>query len=408
MSAWHYTYTKLTQRPAKRFNDTISRYMKDIIYLDHAAATPIDPVVLSDMMPYFSDKFFNPSSPYSVAVEVKRDYQEAKSRIARSMGVQADELVMTAGATESVNIALSAASGVIAVGATEHMSVLSMAQKSNGVVIATDKKGRITADAVEKIMRPDLTLVSVGLVNNELGTIQPLNEIMQVVEAERAKRRKAGNNLPLYVHSDASQALALIDVRPKRLGVDLLTLSAAKVYGPKQVGLLWVRPGVILAPTIVGGGQEMGLRSGTENVAGVVGFATAAELAQKRRPGEVKRLRTMRDNMQHELELAFPEVVISSDKKKGLASLLHVSFPDIDAERLIFWLEMRGVMVATGSACAANRGTQTHDLHAIGLSNEEIRGSLRISLGRLSTEENCKEATRLIIEAIKTESMRAS
>lgn len=380
--------------------------MKDIIYLDHAAATPIDPVVLSDMMPYFSEKFFNPSSPYSVAIEVKHDYQEAKSRIARSMGVQADELVMTAGATESVNIALSAASGVMAVGATEHMSVLRMAQKSNGVVIAADKKGRITADAVERAIQPDLALISIGLVNNELGTIQPISEIMQVVEAERVRRRKAGSSLPLYVHSDASQALALIDVRPKRLGVDLLTLSAAKVYGPKQVGLLWVNPGVVLAPTIVGGGQEMGLRSGTENVAGVVGFATAVELAQKRRPSEVKRLRTMRDNMQHELEQVFPEVVISSDKKKGLASFLHVSFPGIDAERLVFWLERQGVMVATGSACAANKGTQSHVLQAIGLSDEEIGGSLRISLGRLSTEENCKEATRLIIEAIKTESAR--
>lgn len=192
------------------------------------------------------------------------------------------------------------------------------------------------------------------------------------------------------------------------MGIDLLTLSAAKVYGPKQVGLLWIRPGVVVRPTIVGGGQEMGLRSGTENVAGVVGFAVAAELAAKRRSGEVKRLRNLRDAMQRELEQTFPDMIVSSDKKKGLANFLHVSFPGVDAERLIFKLEARDVMVATGSACAANKGTQSHVLKAIGMSDEAIQGSLRISLGRLSNEENCKEATRLVIEAVRAEYARIS
>ena len=376
-------------------------------YLDHAAATPVDPVVRDVMLPYFSEKFFNPSSPYSAAVEVKREYHDAKARIARCLGVQADELVMTAGATESIHIALTAISGgVAAVGATEHMAVLRAAEWSCGVVIPADKKGRITADAVRKVMHPDITLISVGLVNNELGIIQPIDEIMQVVEAERARRRDVGEVLPLHVHCDASQALALIDVKPKRLGVDLLTLSAAKVYGPKQVGLLWVRPGVSLTPTIAGGGQEMGLRSGTENVAGVVGFAAATELAARRRGAEVKRLRSLRDTMQQTLEQEFPDMVVSSDKRKGLVSFLHVSFPGLDAERLIFMLERQGVMVATGSACAANKGTQSHVLKAIGMSDELIAGSLRISLGRLSTEENVKKATALLVEAVQAERVR--
>ncbi len=383
-------------------------YMEqELYYLDHAAATPVDPVVRDVMLPYFSEKFFNPSSPYSAAVEVKREYHDAKARIARCLGVQADELVMTAGATESIHIALTAISGgVAAVGATEHMAVLRAAEWSCGVVIPADKKGRITADAVRKVMHPDITLISVGLVNNELGIIQPIDEIMQVVEVERARRRDVGDVLPLHVHCDASQALALIDVKPKRLGIDLLTLSAAKVYGPKQVGLLWVRPGVSLTPIIAVGGQEMGLRSGTENVAGVVGFAAATELAARRRGAEVKRLRSLRDTMQQTLEQEFPDMVVSSDKRKGLVSFLHVSFPGLDAERLIFMLERQGVMVATGSACAANKGTQSHVLKAIGMSDELIAGSLRISLGRLSTEENVKKATALLVEAVQAERVR--
>ena len=382
---------------------------RELYYLDHAAATPVDRVVLDAMLPYMSDKFYNPSSSYSLAVEVKRDYHRAKEQIARSIGVRGDEIVMTAGATESINIAMSAVGdGVVAVGATEHAAVIESARRQNGIVIPSDKKGRITADAVSKSLHPDITLISIGLVNNELGVIQPIDDIMQVVEQERTRRQEVGDVLPLYVHCDASQALALIDVKPKRMGIDLLTLSAAKVYGPKQVGLLWVRPGVSLTPTIAGGGQEMGLRSGTENVAGVIGFAEAVELAMKRRNTEVKRLRVMRDYIQNELESNFPDMVVSSDKKKGLASFLHVSFPGIDAERLIFMLENQGVMVATGSACAANKDTRSHVLEAIGMSDDLISGSLRISLGRLSSEPNIKRATELLVNAIKSEKNRLS
>lgn len=379
-----------------------------LIYLDHAAATPIDPVVLEAMLPYFSDNFYNPSSPYAAAVAVRRDYAEAKARLARCLGAQADELVMTAGATESINIALTAgAGGVIAVGATEHAAVIEAARAAGGVIVPADEKGRIAAEAVQQMMRADISLISVGLVNNELGIIQPIEDIVRVVEAERARRREAGEMLPLVVHCDASQAMALLDVKPKRLGIDLLTLGAAKVYGPKQVGLLWVRPGTVVRPTMFGGGQEMGLRSGTENVAGVVGFAVAAELAAKRRNGEVKRLRELRDEILARLEQEFPEMIVSSDKKKGLASFLHVAFPGVDAERLVFLLEANGVMVATGSACAANKGARSHVLAAIGLDERAIDGSVRISLGRLATADKVRRATELIIEAVKSEQRRA-
>lgn len=379
---------------------------KSLTYLDHAAATPVDPVVLEAMLPYFSEKFFNPSSPYSPAVEVKREYGEAKRRLALVLGVQADELVMTAGATESINIAFTAASGLVAVGAVEHASVIAAAKRAGCVTIAADKRGRVSGELVRKALTPEVTFVSVGMVSSELGTVQPIEEMGRVIESERQRRLESGEDTPLLFHCDASQALTLIDVKPKRLGVDLLTLSAAKIYGPKQVGLLWVRPGVVVKPTVVGGGQEMGLRSGTENVAGVIGFTVAAELAAKRRSTEIKRLRELRDDMLSVLVGEFPDMVISSDIKRGLVNFLNISFPGVDAERLVFLLESQGVMVATGSACAANKGRRSHILQAIGLSDSEIDGSLRISLGRLSSKENCQEAAEAIVAAVRSEKAR--
>jgi len=379
----------------------------NLIYLDHASATPVDEVVLRSMLPYFTEHFFNPSAIYSCGVRVRHDFNNAKQRIAECLGAKSDELVMTAGATEANNIAFQAVNGKSLVSAIEHSSVLASAEQAGEVVkIVPTKRGRITAEAVKQALTPDISFVSIGLVNSELGTIQPIAEIAQVIEAERQRRINQGEPLPLLFHSDASQATNLIDIKVNRLKVDLLTLSAAKIYGPKQVGLLWVRPGVTLRPTIVGGGQESGLRGGTENVAGVVGFATALELATKRRASEIKRLQSLKDYMQKRLESEFPDMLTSSDSKKSLASFLNISFPGIDAERLVFWLESRGVMVATGSACSANEGRKSHVLKAIGLSDQEIDGSLRISLGRLSNEENCQRAIDLIIEAVKTEKAR--
>ncbi len=380
----------------------------DYIYLDHAAATPIDPLVVEAMLPYFSEKFFNPSSPYAPAVFVKREYQQAKSRLARCLGVMADELVMTAGATESVNLAFGAADGVSLISAIEHDSVINSAKARSEVkLIQPMKNGRIDPQSIKKMLTPDVSFVSIALVNHELGYIQPIEEIAEIIKDERLRRQGSGESTPLVFHTDASQAAALIDVKIKRLGVDLLTLSAAKVYGPKQVGLLWVRPGITLAANVLGGGQELGLRSGTENVAGVMGFATALELAQKRRSAEIKRLRYLREKLVKELRQVFPEITISSDMKKSLVSFLNISFPGLDAERLIFLLESRGVLVATGSACAANSGMRSRVLTCIGLSEAEINGSLRLTLGRLNDEENINRAVRLIIEAVRAEMERS-
>ena len=382
---------------------------EDLIYLDHAAATPIDDVVLQAMMPYFQEKFFNPSSPYSKGVEVRREYELAKNRLAATLGVRGDELVMTAGATESINLAFSvASSGEVAVSEVDHKSVLESARsRSQSVMLVKpDEKGRVKASAVRRALSSETSFISVGLVNNELGTIQPIAEIAEIVKNERERRRLINDKTPLLFHTDASQALSLVDVKPNRLGVDLLTLSASKIYGPKQVGLLWVRPGIKLKPSIVGGGQEAGLRSGTENVAGVIGFAVAVELASKRREGEIRRLKVFRDKLATELLTSCPDMVISSDNKKSLVSYLNVSFPGIDAERLVFKLESKGVLVATGSACSANKGNQSTVLRAIGLDNQLIDGSLRLTLGRLTSESDVEQASKLIIEAVQQEKAR--
>ena len=380
---------------------------EDIIYLDHAAATPVDAKVLAAMQPFFSDIFYNPSAPYSPAVKVRREYEAAKQVIARAIGAKADDLVMTAGATESINLAFSSVGGHVISSTIEHHAVLAAAKRHDVTFVSPDEKGIVSAQKIKEAIRPDTQLVSIALANNELGTIQPLRDIAEVVRLERETRLANGDHTPLLLHSDASQGVGQLDVNIARLGVDLLTLNAAKVYGPKQVGLLWAATSVALQPSIVGGGQERGLRSGTENVAGVIGFAKAMELASAHRKFESDRLAKLRDELQRRLTQAFPEAVVSGNQRHRLAGHLHISFPKLDAERVLFALEMRGVLVATGSACAANKGTRSHVLTAIGLASEIADGSLRLTLGHLSTEENTARAADIIIEEISKEYERS-
>lgn len=380
----------------------------EIIYLDHAAATPLDPKVLAAMQPYFSDEFYNPSAPYAPAIAVRRAYETAKQDIGHAIGVKGDEIVITAGATESINLAFQSFGGHVITANIEHHAVLEAAKKHHSTIVEADERGIISAEVVKKAIRPDTQLVSIALANNELGTIQPLREIAEIIKAERELRLRMGDPTPIYLHSDASQGVGQLDVNVGRLGVDLLTLNAAKVYGPKQVGLLWAASYVKLSPQIVGGGQERGLRSGTENVAGTVGFAKALTLAAEHRKFEADRLMKLRDTLQARLTEAFPEAVVSGHQKHRLAGHLHISFPDIDIERVLFALENRGVLVATGSACAANKGTRSHVLTAIGLPENIADGSLRLTLGHLSTDESTQRAAELIIDELHREYKRAN
>lgn len=376
------------------------------MYLDHAAATPLDERVLAAMQPYFSELFFNPSSPYAPAVEVRRAYTDAKQRIAEAVGGKGNDITLTAGATESINLMFGSVNGHVVTSAIEHHAILEAAKRHEYTLVQPNAKGMIDPAAIKAAIRPDTELVSIQLANNELGTIQPLRDIATIVRAERARRAAAGETTPLYFHSDASQGLGQLDVHVARLGVDALTLNAGKIYGPKQVGCLWTDRFVRLMPLVYGGGQENGVRSGTENVAGAIGFATALELAVTHTNSEAKRLRELRDYLQRHLVEQFPDAVVSGAHKKRLAGHLHISFPGLDAERLIFMLEAEGVLVATGSACAANKGTRSHVLTAIGLAPEVADGSLRITLGRLSDQASIERAAGIIEATVKREMER--
>lgn len=376
-----------------------------MIYLDHAAATPVSPKALQAMKPYFSEKFFNPSAAYLPSVEIRREYERAKDEIAHVIGAKGADLVMTSGATESINLAFSVVGdgAEVLISAVEHAAVLENAKRAGKYqTIDVDQNGRVDLEDFRRKLTDKTQFVSVCLVSSETGTIQPISDLARIIVAERQRRALAGESTPLYLHCDASQGPGLMEVKVGRLGVDLLTINAAKVYGPKGVGALYVGHSVRLKPLTVGGGQEMGLRSGTENVPGVIGFAAALTEAEKHIYSERKRLQELKHILVQNLA-DLPNIKFIGNPKTQLPNILAVSLPGIDAERLIFALEDREVYLSTGAACAASKGIKSPTLRAIGLNDEEIAGSLRISLGKLNDVENVTEACQIIREAVQAE-----
>ena len=365
----------------------------------------MDARVLEAMEPYFSHDFFNPSAAYLPAKKVAADYEAAKATIAHTIGAKASDLIITAGATEANNLAMTILDGscrsAMLYLATEHDSVRKVAERYGGVPVKVLQSGVIDLDDLRNKITDDTELISVSLVNNELGTIQPLAEIASIIREIKFDRLRRGVKRQLLLHSDASQAPSLIDINVARLGVDLLTLNAAKVYGPKGVGALYVSHEVKLNPLTLGGGQENGLRSGTENVPGVVGFAKAMELAKEHVNGNRKKYATWRKILLSELQGY--ELV---NKKHTLDNFIVLCYNGTDAERLIYLLEEKGVYVSTGAACAASKGKKSHVLAAIGLSDSEIAGSLRITMGETNSEEQIREAARLINEVVISEKER--
>lgn len=380
--------------------------MRPTIYLDHAAATPLDERVFVAMQPYFKEHFYNPSAAYGAARETRVALDDARHRLAQTIGGKRDEVILVAGATESINLAfrgLLESSDHVVIGATEHPAVRAIASQFEHSIALSDSKGIITPEAVKAVINDNTKLVSITAADSELGTIQPVAKIAEMIEVIRHDRRHRAVLQPLYFHCDASQAAGVIDLHVARLGVDLLTLNAAKCYGPKQVGLLWASTQVRLKPLIFGGGQERGLRSGTENVAGVIGFATALAYAQKHRHTQSDRIRKMRDNLEQEIVASLPMIVVNGSRKKRLPGHLHISYDGLDAERVVFRLDEIGVQIATGAACAANKGTRSPVLEAVGMADSLADGSLRLSLGRLNKESDMQDVASLIIEAIKRE-----
>ncbi len=382
-----------------------------MIYLDHAAATPLSEKAYKAMQDFWSKKFFNPSAAYLPAIEVRKEYETAKDRIAHAIGAKGIDLIITAGATESINLAFSSIddpNAEILISAVEHPSVYQTAQRFRNLkTIEVDKNGRINLDDFRQKITDKTQFVSICLASSELGTIQPLADVGRIVKEERKQRLLKGNNTPLYFHADASQGFGILEVKVNRLGVDLLTLNSGKIYGPKGVGALYVGHNVKIQPFIRGGGQERGLRSGTENVPAVIGFAKAVEEAEKHLPSEYKRLKSLKQILKKELADVKNIKFLGQDKNQ-LVNFLPISVAGIDAERIIFLLEDQRLYLSTGAACAANKRTISRTLQAIGLSEDEINGSLRLSLGKLNNESNIKIATKYIKEAIKSEQTRLS
>ena len=375
-----------------------------MIYLDHAAATPVSKKVLETMEPYFTEDFFNPSAAYLPAKKVAVDYADAKGVIAHAIGAKASDLVVTAGATEANNLAFTAVmDGSVLYLETEHDSIRRVAEQHNGESVKVLPNGLIDLDDLRKKITDKTELISVSLVNNELGTIQPLAEIAGIIKEVKLGRMKRGIKTQLLLHSDASQALNLLDISVTRMGVDLLTLNAAKIYGPKGVGALYVSHEARLKPLTFGGGQENGLRSGTENVPGVIGFAKAVELAKEHLNGNRKKYTVWRKLLLSELQGY--ELI---NRKHTLDNFVVLCYNGIDAERLVFLLEEKEVYVATGAACAASKGVKSHVLKAIGLTEEQIAGSLRITLGETNNEAQIHEASKIINEVVKKEYKRIS
>ena len=381
-----------------------------MIFLDYASATPVSEKAKKAMEPYLSEQFFNPSAPYLPAKHVREAYEDAKSRLARTIGAKGADLVITSGATEANNLAFSAVDAIenpkkkILVLATEHASILERCKKYDDArLIRVDKNGLVDLEDFQKNLTADVCFISVALANNELGTIQPIADLARLVKAEKLERLEAGNQLPLVFHSDASQALNLVNISVARLGVDLLTINSAKIYGPKGVGALFVAHGTKLQPIAAGGGQESGLRSGTENVPGVMGFAAAAEEARAHTASARKNYEKLRTILKTELLKSPVEPIFLGAEKHQLANFCPVCFPGLDAERLVFMLEEDEIYLSTGAACAASKGEKSHVLKAIGLTDAEIAGSLRISLGAGNTEADMEIAGAKIVAAVKKE-----
>jgi len=360
------------------------------IYLDYAAATPMHPEVLEAMRPYFSDNFYNPSATYLSARANRQKLEAARGVVAGLLGAKPAEIVFTAGATEANNLAVSGVArkfpgAQIMVSAIEHDSVLAPASAAGAKTIPVLKTGLIDLSWLEKHLNSQTVLVSIGLVNNEIGVVQPLRAVRSMLEKEKKNRLKTGNDLPLYLHSDAAQAANYLDLGTSRLGVDLLSLNGGKIYGPKQSGLLYVKAGTLLQPIIIGGGQEFGLRAGTENLPQVVGFGKALELAQKKRRKETERLMALRSEFIKALLKLDSDVQINGHDKHHAPHILSVSFAGHDNERLMIQLDELGIECAVGSACSASSERPSHVLGAIGLSDELARATLRFSTGAGTT-----------------------
>ena len=362
--------------------------MKNKIYLDYAATTPVDPRVVRAMIPYFSKNFANTMSLHGSGQEAKKSLDESRKLIADFIGAKTSEIIFTGSATESNNFVLKGIAFAnkikrnhIIISSIEHPCILESAiwLEKQGFEISrlkVDQYGLVNIEELKKSIKKETILVSIMHANNEIGTIQPIQEIGKICKDKG-----------VYFHTDASQSLGKEFIDVNKMGIDLLTASAHKLYGPKGVGLLFIREGVRIEPLLHGGGQEFGLRSSTCNVAGIVGFAKACGVCKELMEKENKRLKKLRNKLIAGILNKIDDSFLCGHPKKRLSNNANIAFSFVEGESLLIHLDFLGVAISTGSACSSKKLTPSHVLTAIGLKPNQIQGSLRFTLGRWTQEE---------------------
>ena len=384
------------------------------VYLDHAATTPIDDDVLLHMRPYWGHEYGNPSSMHASGRRAAKAIGEARTIVAECINASADEIIFTGSGTESDNCAVMGVARAhasrgkhVIISAIEHKAVLEAARvlQKEGFEISiapVDRYGMISVSEVNALVRDDTTLISIMLANNEIGTIEPIADL-----ARTLCERKKQTGFPL-IHTDACQAAGHLLLDVDALGVDLMTLNGSKVYGPKGIGVLYKKQPVRVAPLIVGGGQEKGIRGGTESVPLIMGLAHAFLKAERLREHESERLKGLRHYFIQNLRLRIPDIIVNGHPTSSLFHIVHATVPGIEGESMVLLLDDKGIEAATGSACSTNDLRPSHVLVAIGQHDDLIHGSVRFSLGRETTREELEYVLNVfppIVEKLKATSV---
>ncbi|HZJ34667.1 MAG TPA: cysteine desulfurase family protein [Candidatus Angelobacter sp.] len=375
------------------------------VYLDNASTTPIDPKVLRSMSSYLKEKYGNSSSLHYEGRIAKHAIEESRDKIAQIIGAKQNEIIFTSGGTESDNLAILGLAEAykhkgnhIITSSIEHKAILNSCKKleKDGFEVTyldVNKNGLVSLEHLDSSLRQDTILVSIMHANNEIGVIQPINKISKII-----KESKIAN--PIF-HSDACQTAGVLSVDIKELGVDALTISSSKIYGPKGVGCLYLSKNLKIEPIIVGGGQERGIRSGTENVASIIGFAEALTISSKKRLAESERLTRLRDYFLSKIIKEINGVSLNGIAKNRLPNNINISIRGVEGESLVLLLDERGISCSTGSACSSMDLSPSHVLISIGIPLEHAHCSVRFTLGRYTQKKDIDYAVDILSESVK-------
>jgi cysteine desulfurase len=368
-----------------------------IYYLDSNATTPLDPQVREAMAPYLAERFANPSAIYKFAQEVRGEVEAAREQVAELIHAEPEEVIFTSGGTEADNTAVKGVAFAlrdkgrhIITSPIEHHAVLHACQYLEGfgvevTLLPVDRYGIVNLEALKKAIRRDTCLITVMHANNEIGTIEPLEAIVQIAHEHG-----------IYVHTDAVQTVGKLPIDVKELGVDLLSLSGHKIYGPKGIGALYVRKGVKMDPLLHGGHHERNRRAGTENVPGIIGLGKAAQVAQAELSLNERKIRVLRDRLEQGILERIPEVYVNGHPEKRLFNTLNCCLKGIEGESILLNLDFEGVCASSGSACTSGSLDPSHVLLAIDLPHEVAHGSLRLSLNKFNTDEDVNKVLEVL------------